>query len=163
MFETVIKYDLSGIKELSERYPAESRAARESKVTEAVQLLERLIKEATPEGAGPIHLRDTIYGQVVSVEGATTGILGTPAVHGEPVESGTKPHFPPVDAIRHWVVHTMQIDGKEADSVAFLVARAISRRGTEGAHMFKNTIGDNMARVLSILSDIADETARRVQ
>lgn len=43
------------------------------------------------------------------------------------VESGTQPHFPPVDALRDWAAKKLG-DAK----LAFVVARAISRRGTMG-------------------------------
>jgi phage gpG-like protein len=41
------------------------------------------------------------------------------------VEFGTRPHFPPVDALKDWAAKFL---GDER--LAFLVARAISRRGT---------------------------------
>lgn len=46
------------------------------------------------------------------------------------IEFGTRPHFPPVDALRDWAAKFL---GDER--LAFLVARAISRRGTL-AHPF---------------------------
>lgn len=46
------------------------------------------------------------------------------------VEFGTRPHFPPVEALKDWAAKFL---GDEA--LAFLVARAISRRGTI-AHPF---------------------------
>jgi hypothetical protein len=42
------------------------------------------------------------------------------------VELGTKPHFPPVDALRGW---TRRHLGDE--DLAFVVARAIARKGTD--------------------------------
>lgn len=44
---------------------------------------------------------------------------------------------PPIEAIRYWVIRKRIADEAEADSVAFLIARAIGRRGTKGAHMVK--------------------------
>jgi hypothetical protein len=57
------------------------------------------------------------------------------------VETGTAPHFPPSSALVFWVKKKLGVQNdKEAKSVAFLVARAISRRGTGGAHMFDATL-----------------------
>lgn len=162
MFNIGIKTDLTAIKELSKRYPKESQAARHAKITEAVNLLERVIKKNAPYGAGPIHLRDTIH-EKVSIQGErVVGIVGTPVEWGEPVEMGTKPHFPPVGPIQFWVERKLGYSGDEAASVAFLIARAISRRGTKGKKMFARGFEENEARVLSILNGIPDEIVRRL-
>jgi hypothetical protein len=53
------------------------------------------------------------------------------------VESGTGRHFPPPSALLLWVKRKFNpADEKEALSIAFLVARAISRRGTLAFGMF---------------------------
>jgi len=163
MLKVGIKSDLTAVKELSKRYPKASKAARYAKITEAVNLLERAVKKNAPYGAGPIHMRDTIHGKV-SISGArVAGIVGTPAEYGEPVEMGTKPHFPPVRPIQFWVERKLGYSGDEAASVAFLIARAISRRGTKGKKMFSTGFEENEARVLRILNEIPDEIVRRLQ
>lgn len=162
MFDTKLKVDLTDLEELTRAYPEESRKAKIAKMTEALNLLEREIKKKTPYGAGPIHLRDTIHDKV-SVSGKKViGILGTPVQHGEPVERGTKSHFPPTGPIQFWVEKKLGYSGKEAASVAFLIARAISKRGTKGAHMFEEGFEENEARVMRILEEIPDEIVRRV-
>lgn len=45
------------------------------------------------------------------------------------VEYDTRPHFPPLDAITPWA--------KRHNRIPFLVARAIAKHGTKGAHMFE--------------------------
>jgi hypothetical protein len=56
-----------------------------------------------------------------------------------PVELGTRPHFPPVDALMDWVKVKLGISSPtEARRVAFLVARKIAARGTQGAFMFRD-------------------------
>jgi len=157
-----LKTNLTGLKELTEKYPEASQAARVGRITEAALLLERDIKLRTPVGAGPIHLRDTIF-QRVSVSGrSVSGILGTPAVYGESVEMGTKPHFPPVDPIQHWVERKLGIEGKQARSVAYLIARKISKKGTEGAEMFGKGFAENEAAVIRILEQIPADIIRLV-
>lgn len=163
MLESKIIADLKDVETLTKRYPEVSKDVREAKLTEALMLLEREVKLKTPEGAGPIHLRDTIHPKVSMSGQKVEGLLGTPLAHGEPVELGTKPHFPPTGPIQHWVEKKLGISGKEAASVAFLIARAISRRGTKGAHMFKKGFEENEDRVMRILESIPDEIVSRIK
>lgn len=161
MLNINIKADLANVEMLSRQYPEASRAARYARITEALLFLEGAVKQATPVGAGPIHLRDTIFHRVQMGE-PVQGLLGTPAQHGLPVELGTKPHFPPVAPIQHWVERKLGYSGTEAASVAFLIARAISRRGTKAAKMFTGTFEQNEARVLAILHSIPADIVARV-
>ena len=67
---------------------------------------------------------------------------GPPAdVYAAPVEYGTRPHFPPPSALVPWVKLKMQPkDEKEALSIAFAIAKNISKRGTQGAEMFASAL-----------------------
>jgi len=161
MFETKLSVDLTELKRLSDRFPEAAKKAKEAGITEALMLLEREVKMRTAYGAGPIHLRDTIHGKVRAEGERTFGILGTPMQHGEPVERGTKAHFPPVGPLAFWVEKKLGYTGKEARSVAFLIARAISRRGTKGIHMFETALKQNEARVVRILKGIPEDIIRR--
>jgi len=50
-----------------------------------------------------------------------------------PLEFGSAPHFPPISALQPWARrHGFGKGG------AFLIARAISRRGTKGDHMLRD-------------------------
>lgn len=162
MFETKLKVDLQELEALVKEYPEAAKKARMRRLTEAVMLLEREIKRDTPYGAGPIHLRDTIHGAVKEYGERATGILGTPMEYGEPVELGTKPHFPPVGPIEHWVRVKLRLPDEIAPSVAFLIARAISRRGTKGKKMFAHGFEDNEAKIRRILEAIPGDIVREV-
>lgn len=162
MLEVKAKADLKGIEKLTRKYPGVSRKARVAKLTEAVNLLEREVKRHTPYGAGPIHLRDTIFG-TVKVSGAkATGIVGTPLEHGEPLEMGTKPHFPPTGPIQFWVERKLGLSGQDAAATAFLIARAISVRGTKGKKMFATGFEESEGRLMRILSEIPAEIVRQI-
>ena len=163
MIDLKATVNIAGLEKLIQRFPEASTAARREKITLAALLLERAIKEQTPEGAGPIHLRDTIFQKVQQSGVAVWGTVGTPAVYGEPVEMGTRPHFPPVAPIRFWVEKKLGYSGKEAQSVAFLIARAISRRGTKPRKMFHRGMDENRARVTAILENIPEAIIRRAQ
>jgi len=162
MFETKVKVDLRELEALVKRYPDASKKARMRRLTEAVNLLEREIKRETPYGAGPIHLRDTIHGAVKEYGEKTAGILGTPMEYGEPVELGTRPHFPPIGPIEHWVRVKLRLPDEIAPSVAFLIARAISRRGTKGAKMFEHGFEENRLRVENILRQIPGDITNQL-
>lgn len=153
---------ITGLKELSQKFPEASEKARVGRITEALLLLLRSIKPRIPVGAGPIHLRDTVFHRVQTAGVSVMGLIGTPLEYGEPVEYGTRPHFPPVEPILHWVERKLGIEGKEAKSVAFLIARAISKRGTQGAEMFGKGFSENEATVIRILQEIPSDIVRSV-
>jgi len=163
MLETKIIADLSDLERLTKRYPEVSKDVRVSKLTEALALLEREVKLKTPEGAGPIHLRDSIHPSVSISGRSVKGLLGTPLAHGEPVELGTKPHFPPIGPIQHWVERKLGISGEKSKSVAFAIAITIARRGTKGAHMFEKGFDENEDRVMRILESIPEEIIKRIK
>lgn len=160
--EPRIIVDIKDLERLTKEFPEASLRARESRLTEALLLIEGAIKQLTPVGAGPIHARDTIF-QNVNFHGENVvGIVGMPVMYGAPLEYGAKPHFPPVAPIMFWVEKKLGLAGKAAQSAAFCIARAISKRGTTGAHMFGKGFEMNEARVVAILNQIPDDICRRV-
>jgi hypothetical protein len=64
-------------------------------------------------------------------------VLSNPLIYHDPVEDGRRPgKMPPPAALVPWVGSKLGIPpGSERDQVAFLVARAIGRRGTTGQKM----------------------------
>lgn len=64
------------------------------------------------------------------------------------IEYGTRPHFPPIQAIRKWIdvkpVLPRPMKGKlpTRDQLAFLIARKISRVGTRPKPFLNKTISD---------------------
>lgn len=135
--------------------------------TEATLFLEREVIDATPVGVyGGAGLRGSISSQVQQLPKGVNGIVGSNSLYAIAVELGTKPHFPPIAPLVDWVKAKLDIsDDKKAHQVAFLVARKISVKGTEGQHMFGDTFDlqrDNIAgmyeaahiRVVERLSDV---------
>lgn len=163
MLDTKIIADLSDLERLTKKYPEVSQDVRVAKLTEALMLLEREVKLKTPEGAGPIHLRDSIFHKVGITGKSVKGLLGTPLAHAAPVEYGTKPHFPPIGPIQHWVEKKLGKSGKEASSIAFAIAITIARCGTKGAHMFEEGFDENEDRVMGILESIPAEIVERLK
>ncbi|QOR55526.1 MAG: hypothetical protein UMS36scaffold28_16 [Phage 59_13] len=64
-------------------------------------------------------------GEIVVTDANITAEVIAHANYASFVEFGTRPHFPPVDALRDWAARVL---GDER--LAFVVARAIARRGT---------------------------------
>ena len=78
-------------------------------------------------------LRSSITSEIDRQIDLLIGEAGSNVAHAEAVHQGTPPHWPPVNQIQEWVEQqvrrgTMTTD--DVDATAFLVARAISRRGT---------------------------------
>jgi len=162
MDNLTITVSLKELDELVKKYPEAAKKATVGRLTEALLMLEAEIQEETPVGAGPIHLRDTIFHKIELGE-TLWGFVGTPAQYGLPVEMGTKPHFPPVAPIQHWVEKILGLEGKEAKSVAYLIARKISKKGTYGTYMFHYSVERNRAKVETILGKIPADIVKSLE
>lgn len=137
-----IKVDLVRLAEIQSmlaQVPAVTERHTRIAITKGLMLLQREIAEATPTGANQL-LRKSIIAQPVQVsESGLIGVVGTSLNYAVPVEIGTRPHFPPLAPLQDWVVAKLGIEKKRAKSVAFLIARKISKQGTKGAFMFRDT------------------------
>lgn len=60
--------------------------------------------------------------------------------YAAPVETGSRPHFPPYMELVPWVMKKFGVEGKEAISTAFLVARSIAKKGTAGHQMYSRAL-----------------------
>lgn len=74
------------------------------------------------------------------------------------LENGTKAHFPPTDAIERWItvkrIVPSSINGKvpSTKQLAYLIARGISRKGTQPTKLLQKTI-DNADDLINALCD----------
>lgn len=66
-----------------------------------------------------------------------------------PLEEGSRPHFPPIAALKGWA--------DRHDIPVFLVARKIAREGTKGRFMWRDGFADLQGKVESELSDYGDD------
>lgn len=67
------------------------------------------------------------------------GIVGTNVKYGPYMEFGTKPHWPPPAALERWA-HTHKTN-------AYLVGRAISRRGNRALKFMKASLDETRERI----------------
>lgn len=67
------------------------------------------------------------------------GVLENTAPYAIFVHEGTRPHFPPIEAIEPWA--------SRHGIPAFLVARSIARKGTQGVPFFQMAIEDTQGEI----------------
>lgn len=130
------------------RFRKDTPEAIHDQITTATALMETESVKNAPVGVTG-ELRDSIFGEVREVHvpaNTIEGRVGTPAIHGLPVELGTGPQGalrrprrrPPAEALYDWVRIKFGLDD-EADikSAAFAVARKIGRKGTAPQYPFR--------------------------
>jgi len=80
-----------------------------------------------------------------------------------PVELGSRPHFPPIGPIALWVRRKLGIsDEREARSVAFLIARKISRVGTKPVKFFARGFDAGKGRCVTFFEQANERIAARL-
>lgn len=158
-----IAIDITGLAELQAAWRQDAQICREelgAAMDEADALVEREVKELTPTTHG--LLRGSISSEVSVGQDNVIGVVGTSMNYALPVEIGTRPHFPPIEPLIDWVRAKLGIPEREARGVAFLVARKISRVGTEGAHMFGRGFDAVEAAVIAIFEAARDRIVARL-
>lgn len=84
---------------------------------------------------------------------------------GNPVEFGRRPgtRFPPVIVLRAWVERKLGITGPEAARVAFLIGRAIVRRGIAPKRPLSGAFEANRNDIQKLFDDAAERLAKDVE
>ncbi|MGH7459834.1 MAG: hypothetical protein ACREMA_02250 [Longimicrobiales bacterium] len=146
-------------------------SALDAAMHEAVLLLERRVKLNTPIGVtesargsiGSEVRRGVAAGRGVPV---VRGFVGSPLAHVLVLDRGRRPGAPPPpsDALELWVRRRMGVtDIAEAQRVAFLVARAIGRRGTKALHIFDRAVRESQSTLDRIFDRAGVAIAVRVE
>lgn len=121
--------------------PKRVRAAME----EATAYLEREVDAGMPvdQGAARESVRVTVSGSPINL----TGRLWSPLPHVAVIEEGRRPGStpPPVEPIRRWL-ERRGMDGR----LAFVVARAIGRRGQPPQRVFRRAFERSSGRIQAI-------------
>jgi hypothetical protein len=142
-------FEVTGMDELHQKF-AHSREemliSMNQGLREMGQLLTPRLKDATPTGASNKLRNTTVFQVLGSAEDMRLEVRQMARsekgyLYGPAVRYGTRPHFPPIEALIPWVrVKLMGMSRakvkkttpeKEARSIAFLIARRISRVGTK--------------------------------
>lgn len=145
------------------RAPELTLRALQSAADEATLLIQREVSDRTPVGVGGGGgLRGSINSDTRRLSDGVIGLVGATALHAEPVELGTKPHFPPPQALEDWVRAKLDPPEGEVSSVAFAVARKIAAKGTKGAYMFRDALKATEPAVRRIYNDAGNALAQRL-
>ena len=145
-------------------------------LTWASKQLEASVAKLTPVNTGAT--RGSVFSQVRGVaQGHGEAIVSMPVEHAEALEMGSKPHWPPMAPIELWVAQkfrdkggsiraTVKQSGRSKQSgirsMAFLVARAISRRGTRAYRMFAKSVASLSPAIEARWKDTVDRIAKRL-
>ena len=85
------------------------------------------------------RLRASIIPTIRSTPASVEGVIGTNVEYAPYMEFGTRPHFPPITALQIWA--------DRHGVSAFLVARAISRRGLVGRRYMQKSFEKNRSAI----------------
>lgn len=123
----IYKIDMRGMGEITRNinavrrgFPEWAAAANEATAEEIADLARRNIKNIDAYATGAMYSGI----QVSSSPGGLVFTVGCTEKYAPYVEMGTRPHWPPLDAIREWC----NVRGIP-ESAAFPIARAIAQRG----------------------------------
>lgn len=147
--------EVTGIDKLEEKFnhikSDLSGGALVSGMQKAVNLVLRDAKQGAPVFTGA--LKSSIIGEVrtngMSQFNTVEGIVGSNLRYAAAAENGSIPHFPPVSALQQWA--------ERHGANAFVIARAISRKGTKGSHFLQNSVDKNRDAVIDIIDKTVGE------
>lgn len=128
---------------------------------QSLDVAEVQIASRTPVNQGT--LRAGTSTRILGASLNLTGEVVNPILYGLPVEEGRKPgKMPPVSAIELWVIRKGIAPRGESRGVAYMIARAIGRRGTKGAYMFRDGFNAALPTIKKLWSDLPGRVVRRL-
>ncbi len=89
------------------------------------------------------RLRASITPEVRGEGKTVIGVVGSNVIYAPYMETGTKPHFPPLSALQTWA--------KRHGTTAYVVARAIARRGIKGRKYLQRAFEQNRTAIRDLL------------
>jgi phage gpG-like protein len=104
---------------------------------DSVLLIQREARINAPVDTG--RLRASITPEIRSEPGAIIGVVGSNVTYAAPIELGTRAFFPPTAALEVWA--------RRHGMSAFVVARAISRRGLAARRYLGRAFEDATERI----------------
>ena len=148
------KITVTGDKELQAklRNPEFLRGAVRQFLTKSIILIEGNIKKETPVDTG--RLRASITHKVEPFR----AIVGTNLAYSPHVEFGTRSHWPPLAALQPWARRHGFPAGRQG---AFLVARAIARKGTRARRMFQKGVEESRGQIMQMWRTVGGQIAVR--
>lgn len=170
MFDINYKADLTDLRELTNLYPHVSQRMRHRRLDQAGLLLERSIREETPEGIGdPIHIKTTIISQ--SVKYGEQVKVSTPILYALPLGKGvTKGHSVSKagrESLLVWVERKLGFSGQEAKRITAAIVWNFKKGksgGTHftGSHMFEKGFKKSESKIKNIIAQIPDDIVQEL-
>lgn len=177
-FEMRVRVGDQKLQQAFAQFPERMNSVARAAVTEALAELEREVVARIPVAHGILagKVFSSLRGEVTDVVRGEVAVAAPADRYALPVETGTKPHFPPLDALLLWleapkmqgVVLSLagEIAAKRSkrpreagykrtpeeqakQTLAFLIGRKIAREGTKGAFMFRDAFAENEERVVA--------------
>ena len=84
------------------------------------------------------------------------------------LEHGTRPHFPPIDAVEKWIIvkHIIPraMNGRVPSTrqLAFSIARGISKHGTKATKLLQNTIDNSNDLIEKMVDEITKQLEKEI-
>ena len=120
-------------------------------IQDCTMLLTADAKRNAPVNTG--LLRASITPEIRAGTTRIEGIVGSALEYAPFAELDCRPHWPPPEPIRYWVMRKFQLRGRALQSVTFLVMRKIARHGTKGKHYLQRAFESNVSRIQQIIGN----------
>lgn len=122
----------------------------------------KLVKNGHPTQENT--LASTVTSEVI-VKGTTYQVVLNLQEYWKYVEEGTRPHWPPKNAILHWIAVKPVIPRPDEkgripspQSLAFLISRKIAKKGTTGTHDLKETVDTLLAYYRERIAEVLERS-----
>ena len=154
--------ELSNVPEETEVF----RLAREA-MGEIARKLRRDVMTRTPVGVSG-NLRGRIFTYVRGdIPGELHGMVASRTPYAGYVEFGRRagggmPPWREGTSLYRWVAHKLDPPDGSIESVSFLVARSIARRGIPARRMFARAFEENQGWIEGRIGQLMDEIARKI-
>ena len=130
-------------------------------MNKAVNQVVRIGKINAPVNFGV--LRAKIHGEVRQAgPGMAIGVVGSYAEHGASLEKGSKPHWPNIESLGLWVRRKLRVATKDLQNVTFLIARAISKRGTKAQPYLEPAFKDSQDEIKGFFQQALENIVKRL-
>lgn len=129
------------------------------------ELLERYKKAVQDSGHDASRQLESTATYKVNIAGSLLEVVFNLQKYWKYLENGTKPHFPPLEAIESWVTVKHIIPTTNSGKVpttkqlAYLIARGISEHGTKPTKLLQQTLDGSD----DLINQIVDEIYRQFE
>jgi len=152
---------ISQLASLWQQAPDITREEMTRSVTEADLLVQGELMQVLPKGAGGLHgagLVGTLFTEERALATNVIGLTATKEPYAEYVETGTRPHMPPLQPIEDWVRSVLHLGGEEAKSAAYGIRWKQYHEGTKANRGWEKTY----RKTLKAIYTKFDQAAQRI-